>query len=141
MTRTWKISIAALIAFLICGGIAYSVYSSKRGVVLVQANYVLKQDLTQSVSANGEIKPKKYVNISANTMGRIVQLPVKEGDHVREGDLLMRLDSIQTDAEVRSAEASLDAARAELEGMASSVKSAEAAINSAKADLARSEAD
>lgn len=141
MTRARKISIAALIVVLISGGVAYAIYARNRGVIGVQASRVLRQDLTQTVSANGEIKPKKYVNISANTMGRIVQLPVKEGDHVREGDLLIRLDSIQTDAEVRSAEASLEAARAELEGMAASVKSSEAAINSAKAETTRSEAD
>jgi multidrug efflux pump subunit AcrA (membrane-fusion protein) len=141
MTRARKISIAALAVVLISGGVAYGIYARNRGVIGVQASHVLRQDLTQTVSANGEIKPKKYVNISANTMGRIVQLPVKEGDQVREGDLLIRLDSIQPDAEVRSAEASLEAARAELEGMAASVKSSEAAINSAKAEITRSEAD
>ena len=141
MTRAKKVSIAALIVMLLSAAVAYGIYARNRGVIAVQANHVVRQDLTQTVSANGEIKPKKYVNISANTMGRIVQLPVKEGDHVRGGDLLIRLDSIQTDAEVRSAQASLDAAQAELEGMASSVKSSEAGINSAKAEVTRSEAD
>jgi HlyD family secretion protein len=141
MTRAKKISIGALIVILISAGVAYGIYVRNRGVIGVQASRVVRQDLTQTVSANGEIKPKKYVNISANTMGRIVQLPVKEGDHVRDGDLLIRLDSIQTDAEVRSAQASLDAAQAELEGTTASLKSSEAAINSAQAELTRSEAD
>lgn len=141
MTRAKKISIGALIVILIAAGVAYGIYVRNRGVIGVQASRVVRQDLTQTVSANGEIKPKKYVNISANTMGRIVQLPVKEGDHVRDGDLLIRLDSIQTDAEVRSAQASLAAAQAELEGMTASLKSSDAAINSAKAELTRSEAD
>jgi HlyD family secretion protein len=141
MTRAKNIWISALIVVMISAGIAYAIYARNRGVIGVQTSRVLKQDLTQTVSANGEIKPKKYVNISANTMGRIVELAVKEGDHVPEGGLLIRLDSIQTDAEVRSAQASLDAAQAELEGMAASLKSSEAAINSAKAELTRSEAD
>lgn len=141
MSRGKKLSIGALIAILIAAGIGYFVYARNRGVVGIQTSRVLRQDLTQTVSANGEIKPKKYVNISANTMGRIVQLPVREGDHVREGDLLIRLDSIQTNADVQSAQASLDAAQAELEGMAASLKSADATINSAKAELRRSEAD
>ena len=42
-------------------------------------------------------------------MGRIVSMPVREGDHVRTGDLLIRLESIQTEADVKSAEAMLDA--------------------------------
>src|SRR5438132_4427681 len=141
MSRGKKISIGTLIALVISACVAYFVYARNRAVIGVQTNRVMRQDLTQTVSANGEIKPKKYVNISANTMGRIVQLPVREGDHVREGDLLIRLDSIQTNADVQSAQASLDAAQAELEGMAASLKSADAAINSAKAELTRSEAD
>jgi len=141
MSRGKKISIGALIVILIAAGIGYFAYTRNRGVIGVQTSRVLRQDLTQTVSANGEIKPKKYVNISANTMGRIVQLPVREGDQVHEGDLLIRLDSIQTNADVQSAQASLDAAQAELEGMTASLKSADAAINSAKAELTRSEAD
>ena len=141
MSRAKTISIAVVIVVVVAASVGYGIYARNRGVIAVQASRVVKQDLTQTVSANGEIKPKKYVNISANTMGRIVELAVKEGDHVREGGLLIRLDSIQTDAEVQSAQASLEAAQAELEGMAASLKSAEATINSAKAEVKRSEAD
>ena len=101
----------------------------------------MRQDLTQTVSANGEIKPKKYVNVSSNMMGRIVRLPVKEGDHVRDGELLVQLESIQSEADVQAAEASLDAAGTEVEGMAASIRSGEAAVVSAKAEITRSEAD
>ena len=78
MTRGQKTTFAALIAIVIVAGAAYLVYARNRGVVGVQTSRVVRQDLAQTVSANGEIKPKKYVNISANTMGRIVQLPVRE---------------------------------------------------------------
>src|SRR5437667_134050 len=141
MTTGKKIFIATLLVASISATLVYSIIARNRGVVAVQTGRVTRQDLTQTVSANGEIKPKKYVNISANAMGRIVRLPVKEGDHVREGDLLIRLESVQTEAEVRSAEASLDAAQAELEGMSAQIRSAEAAVNSAKAVITRSEAD
>jgi HlyD family secretion protein len=110
-------------------------------VVAVQAGRVLRQDLTQTVSANGEIKPKKYVNVSSNMMGRIVHMPVKEGDRVREGNLLVQLESIQTEADVRAAEASLDAAQADVEGMVAQIRSADAAVTSAKAEITRAEAD
>ena len=136
-----KIFIAIALVAAISTTVVYSIIARKRGVVAVQTGLVMRQDLTQTVSANGEIKPKKYVNISANTMGRIVRMPVKEGDHVRQGDLLIRLESVQTEAEVRSVEASLDAAQAELEGMSAQIRSAEAAVNSAKAEITRSEAD
>src|SRR5213594_3359319 len=141
MTTRKKIVTATLLTAVISSIVAYSIIVRNRGVVAVQTGRVTRQDLTQTVSANGEIKPKKYVNVSSNMMGRIVRLPVKEGDHVREGDLLVQLESIQTEADVRAAEASLDAAQTEVEGMSASIRSAEAAVTSAKADITRSEAD
>src|SRR5437667_4499632 len=141
MTTKKKVLIAAVVAVAISSTVGYSIFARNRGVVAVQAGRVVRQDLTQTVSANGEIKPKKYVNVSSNMMGRIVRLPVKEGDHVREGDLLVQLESIQTEADVRAAEASLDAAQTEVEGMSASIRSAEAAVTSAKTEIPRSEAD
>src|SRR5215470_9837389 len=141
MTTKKKLLITVLIAVAISSMVGYSIFARNRGVVAVQAGRVLRQDLTQTVSANGEIKPKKYVNVSSNMMGRIVHMPVKEGDRVRNGALLVQLESIQTEADVKAAEASLDAAQAEVEGMAASIRSADAAVASAKADITRSEAD
>src|SRR6266481_4981035 len=141
MTSTKKLIIAALIAIAISSIAGYGIYVHNRGIVAVQAGSVVRQDLTQTVSANGEIKPKKYVNVSSNMMGRIVRLPVKEGDRVREGNLLVQLEAVQSEADVQSAEASLDAAQAEVEGMSASIRSAEAAITSGKADITKSEAD
>jgi HlyD family secretion protein len=107
MTTKKKAIIGIVLAVAAGSAAGYAVWARNRGVVVVQAGRVLRQDLTQKVTANGEIKPKKYVNISSNMMGRIVTMPVKEGDQVREGDLLIRLESIQTGAEVRSAQATL----------------------------------
>src|SRR3989454_11248469 len=141
MSTTKKLLIAGLIIVAISSTVGYAIFARNRGVVAVQAGRVVRQDLTQTVSANGEIKPKKYVNVSSNMMGRIVHMPVKEGDRVRDGDLLVQLESIQTEADVQAAEASLDAAQSEVEGMAASIRSAEAAITSAKAEITRAEAD
>src|SRR6266446_5563025 len=141
MATKKKLLVAGLLVVVISSAVGYSIFARNRGVIAVQTGRVVRQDLTQTVSANGEIKPKKYVNISSNTMGRIVRMPVKEGDHVKEGELLIRLESIQTEADVKSAEAGLDAAQAELEGMSAQIRSADAAVNSAKAEITRSEAD
>jgi len=141
MTTKKKVLIATVMGVAISSTVGYSIFARNRGVVAVQAGRVVRQDLTQTVSANGEIKPKKYVNVSSNMMGRIDRLPVREGDHVREGSLLVQLESIQTAADVQAAEASLDAAQTEVEGMSASIRSAEAAITSAKAEITRSDAD
>src|SRR5262244_3696268 len=137
MTTKKKVLIAAVVAVAISSTVGYSIFARNRGIIPVQAGRVVRQDLTQTVSANGEIKPKKYVNVSSNMMGRIIRLPVKEGDRVREGNLLVQLEAVQSEADVHSAEASLDASQAELEGMAASIRSAEAAVTSAKAEITR----
>lgn len=141
MTTKTKLLVAGLIVIGVSSTIGYSIVARNRGVIAVQSGKAVSQDLAQTVSANGEVKPKKYVNVSSNMMGRIVRMPVKEGDRVRDGDLLVQLESIQSEADVRAAEASLDSAQAEVEGMSASIRSAEAAVASAKADITRSEAD
>src|SRR6059036_196038 len=141
MATKKKLLIPVLIVVVTLSIVGYGMFIRNRGVVTVQTGRVIRQDLTQTVSANGEIKPKKYVNLSSNMMGRIVGLPVREGDHVRAGTLLVQLESIQSEADVRSAEASLDAAQTELEGMSASIRSAQAAVATAKAEITRSEAD
>src|SRR5256885_16911871 len=117
MTTQKKVIIFVLAAVAISSGAGYGVYVHNRGITAVQAGKVVRQDLTQTVSANGEIKPKKYVNVSSNMMGRIMRMPVKEGDRVKEGELLVQLESIQSEADVKAAEAALDAAQTEVEGM------------------------
>lgn len=141
MTTRKKLVIAGVLVVGVAAAVAYGVLNRNSGVVVVQTGRVTRQDLAQTVSASGEIKPKKYVNISSNTMGRIVRMPVKEGDHVDSGDLLISLESIQTEADVQAAEAALEAAQTELEGMAAQIRSSEASVNSTKADIRRSEAD
>jgi HlyD family secretion protein len=142
MTLKKKLIIPAVILVLAAGSAGYYFkYVKDKDVLTVQSGKVLKMDLTQAVSANGEIKPKKSVNISSNAMGRIISMPVHEGDHVKEGDLLIRLESIQTEADVKAAEAMLDAAQSETEGMAAQLRAAEAGANSAKAEIKRADTD
>jgi len=71
-------------------------------IVRVQTGeFVRMESLVQTVSASGEIKPLKYINITANSNGRIVEIPIKEGNRVRKGDLLLKQESVQSSAELR----------------------------------------
>ena len=90
-----KVRIAGgVVALLIVGGVvAFSVTKDSRSRIPVQTQKVGKHDLTSVVSASGEVKPKRFVNVSANVSGRITQLLVKEGDAVRRGDLLAVINS------------------------------------------------
>lgn len=123
------------------GTVAGFNYYSNKDIITVQAGQVVRQDLAQSVASTGEIKPKKSVNISSNAMGRIIRMPVKEGDRVKPGDLLISLESIQTAADVEAAQAMLAAGQTELDAMESQIKSNDASIATARAEISRSETD
>jgi HlyD family secretion protein len=121
MKRRTKI-IIAVIAVLVLAGIATaSIRSkSKEGTPVTFAK-VERHDLTSKVSANGQIDAQRKVDLSANVMGQIVNLAVREGDVVKKGDFLLQIDRKQLTASAEGAEASVralfsdrDAARATL---------------------------
>jgi len=95
--------------------VVVSVVRDNQSKVKVQTQKVARQDLTSAVSASGEVKPKKYVNVSANVSGRITRLLVKEGDVVKKGQLLAQIDSTRFEADTRQSQAALDSSRAELD--------------------------
>jgi len=111
--RKWKIVITLAVIVIAAVGVYASTVYGKRGVVTVQTGKVVKQDLTSLVTASGEIKPKNYINIGANAMGTITDLLVKEGDHVRRGQLLAKIEDVQSEADVQAQKASIASAEAD----------------------------
>ena len=122
---------AALVLGII---VAITVYQSRKNLVTVQTGKVQKETLASVVSASGEVKPKTYVNIGANAFGKIIKLHVKEGDHVKKGQLLAQLENVQSSADVNATRASVQAAQTD------SV-AADAALNTSLADLNRAKSD
>jgi HlyD family secretion protein len=94
-----------LIAFL--GG-------SKEEIIAVQTEKVEKRDITQTVAATGKINPEFKVTITPEVTGEIVSLPVKEGDRVKKGQLLIRIKGDNYLAQKERAEANLLSAEANL---------------------------
>ena len=115
MTRRRKRVIGVVVAVVVLGGVvAYNVNARSRGHITVQTQKAAKRELVSVVSASGEIKPKRYVNISANPSGRIEKLLVKEGDRVQKGQVLARIDSTRIAAGERQSAAALEGAKADL---------------------------
>ena len=81
-------------------------------VIPVQTEKVSRRDLTETVVANGRIQPTVEVKISAEVSGEIIELPVKEGQRVQQGDLLVRIKSDVYVASRKSAEASFQSSLA-----------------------------
>jgi HlyD family secretion protein len=142
LKRKWKVLIAVVV--LVVGSIAVfaGVRYSHRGIVTVETGRVVRQDLTSLVTASGEIKPRKYINIGANAMGELTEIPVKEGDHVRKGQLVARVENTQPEANVNAQRASLASAEADAAAAEAGVKSwddnlvtMQAGVDRARADL------
>ncbi|MGA7139902.1 MAG: efflux RND transporter periplasmic adaptor subunit [Terriglobales bacterium] len=133
--KTWKKALIGVSAVLVLGIIvSITVYQSHKNLVTVQTGKVQRQNLASVVSASGEIKPKTYVNIGANAFGKIIKLHVKEGDHVKKGQLLAQLENVQSSADVNATRASVQAA-------VTDAAASDAALNTSLADLNRAKSD
>ena len=106
-TRIVGIVVGALVVAAIVG---FSVTKDQRNRVVVQTQKAARADLLSSVTASGELKPKRFVNISANVSGRITPLYVVEGERVPKGKVLARIDSTRYEAGTRQSEAAMQAA-------------------------------
>ena len=113
--------IGGVAAIVVLGSIVgFNVVRQNNLKVAVQTQKLGRRDLVSLVTASGEVKPKRFVNIGPNVSGRIVELKVKEGDQVKKGQVLARIESERYEAGTRMSEA---------------------AVQSATADLARAQAD
>jgi HlyD family secretion protein len=134
--KTWKKVWLALGGVALAGGIIFfTIQQSRKGVVEVQTGRVSRQDLTSQVTASGEIRPKTFVNVGANAMGKIVRLYVKEGDRVTKGQMLAQLENVQPEADVNATRASLTAAEADYAAGVETLNTNVADLDRAKADL------
>jgi HlyD family secretion protein len=133
--KTWKkvlIVLGGLLVVLI--GASYFYHQATKDIVTVQTGKVAKQDLVSLVTASGEVTPKTYSNVLGEGFGKITDIVVKEGDHVKRGDVLLKLENIQPGADV-------DAQRAGTNSSESAIKSAEANYRSSVADVEQRKAD
>ncbi|MGB4703827.1 MAG: efflux RND transporter periplasmic adaptor subunit [Candidatus Saccharicenans sp.] len=94
--------------------ILLNLQASREKAVKVTVEKVKKQYITSIISASGEIKPKKNINISALVAGRIVKIGVKEGQMVKAGDFLLQIDPTYYEAQVDRIRAAINQYKAEL---------------------------
>ena len=108
----------AIIAVVVVGLLAtmgfLATQREGRGAVEVRVEAVGLRDLIDDVSATGHIEPKTHVDITTDVAGRIIELPVEEGQDVEEGDLLLQIDPALFRAAVERAEAGVAQAQANL---------------------------
>lgn len=112
-SRTLHNSLVALLLLAIVGSsIAAALLCSREAVVTIQTETVARRDMTETVMATGRIQPITKVTINPEVSGEIVELPVKDGQAVRQGDLLVRIRADNYIASLNSAKASYLSAQA-----------------------------
>ena len=136
-----KILLIVLAVVVTAGLVAFMVYKQQSGYTKVMTAKLVKQDLTTVVSGTGQIKPKTYVNLGATAMGRITHLFVKEGDHVKEGQLVATVENVAQEASVAGQVAAIAAAKTDIASYVAAEKTAEANVEHAQADLEQKKLD
>ena len=109
--------------------VGFSVSRENRSKITVQTGKVEKKNLIQVVTASGEVRPKRYVNVGANVSGRLIDIIVVEGQRVAKGQMLARVESERYQAGLRQSEAGVAAADADLARAKADLAAAELAYD------------
>src|SRR5438874_4294434 len=127
-----KTIVFSLIGLVIVALTAGAIVKKREPVITVQTEKIARRNLTEIVVANGKIQPVLQVKISPEVSGEIIELPVKEGQSVNKGDLIMKIKPDFYIANRNQAEAGY---KSSLAGKAT----AEATLRKAQAEYKRSE--
>ncbi|MGE5244924.1 MAG: efflux RND transporter periplasmic adaptor subunit [Betaproteobacteria bacterium] len=117
--------------------VAANLYFKRKQGVTVTTEAIQTRNLEAIVSASGKIQPKRSVNISADTVGRVVNLAVNEGDRVHVGQFLLQIDPKSLRTRVESGSASVKAAEVTLDQLRQAVETAKAQLELARQNLKR----
>jgi efflux transporter, RND family, MFP subunit len=118
------LAVILLIIILIIGKKA-GWFGEENSAINVETQKVIPTTIIQKVSATGKIQPELEIKISSEVSGEIIELPVKEGQMVKKGDLLVRINPDIYQSVVKRSAASLETVRASLQQSSATLKEAE----------------
>jgi HlyD family secretion protein len=137
LSRNKKILIGVGLVILL-GAIAVANLTFKKAEgVSVNTETIQKRKLEALVSASGKIQPQRSVNISADTMGRVTNLAVNEGDRVAKDQFLLQIDPRNLRTAVQRTEASAAAARSQMEQLRLALDTARVSLKQAEDNYKR----
>jgi HlyD family secretion protein len=132
-----KVLIAAGIVVVVGGAVAGNIALKREKGKTVTVEKIQKRDLEAIVSASGKIQARTTVNISADTMGRVTQLAVDEGQRVTKGQFLMQIDPRNQQTAADRTAAGLAAARSQLDQLQNAVAAARENLALSRENLRR----
>ncbi len=124
-----KIIIFSTIGLVLVALVLVAIYKKREPAVMVQMELVARHSLTNIVVANGKIQPVVQVTISPEVSGEIIELPVKEGQQVKKGNLLVKINPDIYVAAVSQAKAGYESAMASRTSASANLEKAEADFN------------
>ncbi len=142
ISKKKKIIIGVVVVTALATIIGVSVAARRGDLPEVQTARVERRPLLESkVTANGEVRPIQFINLTAEVSGRVTDIFVKEGDQVTKGTPLLRVDKTQLASSTSVQEAALRASQAEVQNQSIAITAAENAVNNARAALSTAQAD
>jgi len=139
MSRTTAIVGGVIVVALAAAGGGGYYFLNKPTTLTVRTETVRTRDLEAAVSASGKIQPKRQVNISANTMGKVTRLAVEEGQRVKAGQFLLEIDPRSLAGQMQRGEAGVAAAQSGLLQARTVVEQSRATLELARQQLTRTE--
>ncbi|HUB53251.1 MAG TPA: efflux RND transporter periplasmic adaptor subunit [Terracidiphilus sp.] len=136
-----KILLIVLGVLVAVGLVVAMVVRQQSGYTKVVTASVTREDLTTLVSGTGQIRPKTFMNVGATSFGRITHFYVKEGDRVKQGEVVATIESVQQQANVDGQKAAIASARTDILSDVAAEKTAQASVEQAKADLEQKKLD
>ncbi len=135
--------IITTVVILGLGGVIGGTYVAGRGELPeVQVAKVERRAMLEAkVTANGEVRPIQFINLTSEVTGRVMDVFVKEGDVVKKGKPLLRVDPTQQANLTSIQEAALRATQADVQNQTAALTTAENAINTSRAALTTAQAD
>jgi HlyD family secretion protein len=134
-----KVLIVAGVILLGAAVVAANLYYRRETGLSVAAEALRTRDLEAIVSASGKVQPKRQVNVSANTTGRVTRVAVEEGQRVKAGQFLLEIDPKQLEGQLQRGEASVAAAQSSLQASRTAVEQGRANLDLARQNLKRQE--
>src|SRR3982751_5223060 len=136
MTRK-NLLITSAIVVVAAAVVGANLYFRRDKGLTVTTDVIKTRDLEAVVSASGKIQPKRLVNISADTPGRVVNLAVNEGDRIKKGQFLLQIDPKSLRSRVEGNAASLQSAEGPPEQRRPPVETARVQLEQTQQNLTR----
>lgn len=134
-SKKWLIALGVIVVILIIAGVLKGKSGGKGKKVAIEK--VERRTIIETVAASGKIQPETEVIISSDVSGEIIEMAVAEGDRVKAGDLLLKINPDLVESALSRAEAALNTTKANLAGAKARLAQSESQFQNAKASFDR----